>query len=494
MHNEVDVVDARSSPVKFLGQNYHELHRDFIQHRARFLDNTFLPMESSIGPGILSAEEMARVVWMRPTKMVNNPYLVLDGESRFDYTQGELGDCWFLAAIGAITFQKGIMDQVIPADQSFTKDYAGIFHFRFWRFGKWIDVVIDDKLPTINGELIFVKCKTQNEFWPALLEKAYAKVCGSYADMRGGYVSEALTDFTGGAHITLRLQEDHPDLWSMIHRAAQYSSVMGCGTPQGATPANKELSNGIVEGHAYTVTGVTKVMSQNESVKLVRLLNPWGHTEWNGDWSDMSPLWNTVDAATYTKLFHSKNDGEFWMAMEDFCASFATLDICCFTAAFLDGSSPSTWTSALYEGCWDANTAGGSMSYAESFWRNPQYRIKIPAMSPDQQEPQGLNLLVSLMQKPVSKHRDSQPQLHIGFTVFPVSMKDQKLFPASFFTSSNPVKQAQVCTNSREVMESYMLGPGTYLIVPYTCNPNETTSFVLAVHRQSTKSGAYVDI
>ncbi|XP_066562169.1 calpain-14 [Amia ocellicauda] len=492
-----------SNPERLNKQSFEDLRNYCLINKARFVDEFFPPCMESIGFNILSNEDMKRVVWLRPKKLVDDPQLFVDGISRFDFSQGGLGNCWFLASLGSLTFQPHILKQILPLDQGFQNEcYAGIFHFRFWRFGKWVDVVIDDKLPTLlnkSGQglegLPFVRPKTYNEFWPCLLEKAYAKVCGSYADMNAGHLSEALMDFTGGLHYNFNLKQALPDLlWETIARAAKLQSLMGCGTPpllNKKASDNSVLPNGLVEGHAYTVTGVAEVLSNDKPVKLVRLWNPWGKVEWIGHWSDISRKWATVKEEDKEKLLHRGDDGEFWMCLEDFVECFTEVDICNFTPDFLDSSEvPSTWVSSFHEGKWlPGFTAGGPLK-SKDFWTNPQYRVTLTdtLSQENQNNDVSCNTVVSLMQKPDQRFRRLSRNLYIGLTIFRVQSSVQKLtekFPAAFFDTNAPVGQSKGYINSREVTECFQLQPGEYLIVPSTAKADEGASFILSIFSKS---------
>ena len=58
--------------------------------------------------------------------------------------QGQLGDCWFLAAASAVSEEPDRMKNVI-VNTDYSKN--GIFRFNFWVIDKWVSVNVDDRLP-----------------------------------------------------------------------------------------------------------------------------------------------------------------------------------------------------------------------------------------------------------------------------------------------------------------------------------------------------------
>ena len=102
--------------------------------------------------------------------------------------------------------------------------YLLFLRFRIWWCGSWREVLVDDRLPTVNNRLVFISSSRSGEFWPALLEKAYAKLHGSYEALKGGTTCEAMVDFTGGCTELYDLKEnDCPsDVFSLMLKAGLF--------------------------------------------------------------------------------------------------------------------------------------------------------------------------------------------------------------------------------------------------------------------------------
>ncbi|KAJ8356229.1 hypothetical protein SKAU_G00190230 [Synaphobranchus kaupii] len=206
-------------------KNFIELRDKYLSKKVLFEDPLFPADDSSL---FYSHRYPIQFQWKRPPEICENPQFIVGGANRTDICQGDLGDCWLLAAIASLTLNKKLLYRVIPPDQSFTENYAGIFHFQFWRYGTWVDVVIDDRIPTYNNQLVFTKSAKNNEFWSALLEKAYAKLHGSYEALKGGNTTEAMEDFTGGVTEFYEIKEAPKNIFSVMKKALDRGSLMGC--------------------------------------------------------------------------------------------------------------------------------------------------------------------------------------------------------------------------------------------------------------------------
>eukprot|EP00794_Sanderia_malayensis_P011154 gene11154-12326_t len=491
--------------AKYLGQSYSDLKSKAQKEGRLFEDDHFKAETKSLFYSRSSPP--FQVEWKRPTEICENPKFMIDGASSADVTQGRVGNCWFVAAVALLAEEKKLWPKVIPdyKNQEFSpekpEDYQGIFRFRFWRFGDWIEVVVDDRLPVSNGKLCYVKSKTENEFWSALLEKAYAKLAGSYEALEGGSPAEALVDFTAGVSETIDLAtgnfanelDKRKELFQKLQKYMDRQSMTSASiNVTSRDEMEARLPTGLVKGHAYSITAVEKIKLgesffssfNTERLFLIRLRNPWGEKEWNGAWSDGSAEWNKVSQKQREKLgITVENDGEFWMSFEDFCRHFSKITGCRLVNTSLL-SLHKTWNEGAHKFRWVPNqNAGGCINNKQSFLTNPQYRFDITGSEKDV-------AMVSLMQKdkrPEKSQGKKGDNFTIGFFVARVEHNRE-------YRTHSVYEKAGDCTfiNSREVFSRLELDPGRYVIIPSTFQPDVAGEFLVRVYTDSNSHFRYL--
>lgn len=138
----------------------------------------------------------------------------------------------------------------------------------------------------------------------------------------------AATHLTGtpGAYLKLVDQTDTDLFWSKLksyhaNKYLMFASSIGTGDRTIA-------KDGIVQGHTYSLISVHE-FAQNK-IRLLKLRNPWGHQEWNGDWSDKSDLWtpHLIEEVELT----GKDDGVFWISLGDFLKRFESAAFSAYSA------------------------------------------------------------------------------------------------------------------------------------------------------------------
>ncbi|XP_054474918.1 calpain-3b isoform X2 [Anoplopoma fimbria] len=465
-----------------------ELRDKYTEKKVVFEDPLFPANDSSL---FYSHKPSMKFEWKRPSEICENPQFIIDGANRTDICQGELGDCWLLAAIACLTVNEKLLYRVIPPDQSFTDNYAGIFHFQFWRYGEWIDVVVDDRIPTCNNRLVFTKSFRNNEFWSALLEKAYAKLHGSYEALKGGNTLEAMEDFTGGVTEFFELSEAPKELYNIMRKALERGSLMGCSIDIfSATDLETRTEHGLVRGHAYSIIGLAECdeVAKDTRIRLIRLRNPWGMVLWKGPWSANSKEWSTISTADKDNLKKQTIEAsEFWLSFDDFKRNFTKLEMCNLTPDTLQGDERQSWTVSVNEGRWvRGSSAGGCRNFPQTFWTNPQYRLQLYEEDDDPEEGQAAcTVVVALMQKGRRMQRHQGAKfLTIGFSIYEVPKEmcgQNQHLQKDFFLYTASKAKCKTYINLREVTERIHLPPGEYAIIPTTFEAHQEGEFILRV-------------
>ncbi|KAI4815030.1 hypothetical protein KUCAC02_005197 [Chaenocephalus aceratus] len=448
------------NPIKFMDQDFKSLLEECLKSGKMFADPTFLAEQKSIGLPEDSDPKKA-IKWQRPMEISKNAVFVEGTTGTTDICQGQLGNCWLLASLSCLTLHPKLFVKVVPPNQSLSKPYAGIFHFRFWQYGEWVEVVVDDRLPVREGRLLFSYSHTRNEYWSALVEKAYAKLVGSYGSLKGGNISEGMEDFTGGIAYSLQVSSCTPRvLWRSLTAALSRGSLLSCFIQASSyLEIGKVTGNGLIKGHAYAITDTDKVMKASNEILLLRLRNPWGFIEYRGPWSDKSKEWDDVVKEEKERIeLKKKEDGEFWISVEDFHNQFDIVELCSLnpdnleegiTASPSSPASLSIWNITEHEGFWvTGSTAGGSRRYNRSFWKNPQYQLFLT----EQDQPQFQ--LRQLQGACLSRH---------------------------FFMTTRPVGRSGKYMAQRGTWRKLHLYPGNYIIVPSTYRPNQPGEFYVRI-------------
>ncbi len=129
-----------------------------------------------------------------------------------------------------------------------------------------------------------------------------------------------IEDLTGGTTTKIYTKDilSKNRLWEDGLYKVNDEFLFGCATHSLDDP-HIEGRDGIYGDHAYSIL---RAECYGEE-RLLMVMNPWGHAEWNGPWSDGSSQWTAEAIKDLGHVFG--DDGVFWIRFQDFLRKFEVL-------------------------------------------------------------------------------------------------------------------------------------------------------------------------
>ena len=193
--------------------------------------------------------------------------------------QGQVGDCWLLASLSALAASASaprLLARLFPTADA----VAGSVTVSLYAHGAWTDVTVDTLVPCdAECQPLFARGSAA----AALVEKAYAKLRGSYAALDEGRASEACVDLTGGVAERVSVEEHGAALYARMMRWQHAGRPMTATRlphlrPAGAAAPSVGDDYRAEPHHAYAVAAVGGGGGHGGHAVLLR--DPRGRDEW----------------------------------------------------------------------------------------------------------------------------------------------------------------------------------------------------------------------